>query len=638
MKTASEILREHRIDYRQTQKGKYTTTCPHCAGGYLNVEISADRVVWFCHHCNEGGGDKFEQPDRDSGFGPLKTIYDYTDEAGERLFQVLKFEPINGPKQFRQRTGPDQERWSIKGVRIVPFMLRELLADLASGHIVFVVEGEKDVLTLRRHGVPATCNPMGAGKWWPKFNEIFRGADVVICGDNDGPGRDHVKLVAHNLHGVVRRLRVLELAKFWPTIEESGDVTDWFEADGTVEQLWGFVEQLPDWVPPATNGQGEAPIKAARAPLPPKSIDDTLKVFDKWLILKDATPVLAVLGAVAANYLDGDAIWFGLIAPPSSAKTEILNSVSLLPHVVPAATMTPAGLLSGTPNKQRDKGAKGGLLRQIGDFGIIVLKDFGSILSMHTETRAETMAALREIFDGHWTRVLGTGGGKTLTWAGKVGLVFASTGVIDSYYSVIGAMGDRFLFCRMAPTAGQAQFTRALDHVGATTAQMRKELAEAVAQLFAGRATQPRPISKDEINGIGQAISLVVRLRGAVERDRRTRELEAIYGAEGTARVGLALERLLAGLDTLGVERETAMAVVVSVAMDSAPPLRRRAYECVCRYRNVETADVAIELGLPTVTARRILEDLAAYGLVTRYSQGQGKADLWDKAPWETDQ
>ena len=72
---------------------------------------------------------------------------------------------------------------------------------------------------------------------------------------------------------------------------------------------------------------------------------------------------------------------------------------------------------------------------------------------------------------------------------------------------------------------------------------------------------------------------LVVRLRGAVVRDRQSREIEAVYGAEGTARIGLTLERLLAGLDTLGVERETAMKVVEAVALDSVPPSRRRAYE-----------------------------------------------------------
>ncbi len=78
-----------------------------------------------------------------------------------------------------------------------------------------------------------------------------------------------------------------------------------------------------------------------------------------------------MLGTVAANLLEGDAVWLGIIGPPSSANTELLNSISKLPKVVQAATLTPAGLLSGTPKKQSAKDAKGGLLREIGDFGII---------------------------------------------------------------------------------------------------------------------------------------------------------------------------------------------------------------------------------------------------------------------------
>jgi hypothetical protein len=368
------------------------------------------------------------------------------------------------------------------------------------------------------------------------------------------------------------------------------------------------------------------------------TINETLDVFKHWLLLRDPTPVLAVLGAVAANNLDGDPVWLGIVAPPSSAKTELLSALSTLPDVVQAATVTPAGLLSGTPKKQRDKGAKGGLLQQIGEFGILVLKDFGSVLSMHPETKTEVLAAMREIYDGHWTRHLGTDGGLTLSWQGKLGLIFAVTGVIDSHHGVIGSMGDRFLLSRMAPAAGQAQFTRALAHAGATTKQMRNELAETVARLFTNRRTEPRSISDEEANRIGMAISLVVRLRGPVARDRRTNEIEAVYGAEGTARIGLALERLLAGLDTLGVERKIAMDVVLSVAMDSVPPQRRAAYECVCKHGDLKTADVAVELGLPTNTARRILEDLTAYRLLERQSTGQGKADVWVKANWEAEE
>jgi hypothetical protein len=203
-------------------------------------------------------------------------------------------------------------------------------------------------------------------------------------------------------------------------------------------------------------------------------------------------------------------------------------------------------------------------------------------------------------------------------------------GLIDSHYGVIGAMGDRFLLCRLAPVV-HGQFSQALKHMGTATAQMRKELAEAVAGLFAGRQPEPQPISPDEIARIDRAIMLVVRLRGAVERDRSSREIEAIYGAEGTARIGLTLERLLAGLDTLGIGRATALDVVEAVAMDSVPPIRRRAYEYLQSVTDdfAETSAVATAIELPTMTARRALEDLAAYQLVERISQGPGKPDLW---------
>jgi hypothetical protein len=205
------------------------------------------------------------------------------------------------------------------------------------------------------------------------------------------------------------------------------------------------------------------------------TIEETLAVFHKWLVLPDRTPVYAVMGTIAANLLPGDPVWLGLVAPPSSAKTEILNSTCSLPHVIQVATLTPAALLSGTPKKQHDKTARGGLLRQIGDFGVLVLKDFGSMLSMRPDAKAEVLAALRELFDGAWTRHLGTDGGKTLSWKGKVGLLFGVTGVIDSHYGVIGAMGDRFLLCRIEPSL-KGQLDQALKHAGKATLQCARSL------------------------------------------------------------------------------------------------------------------------------------------------------------------
>ena len=110
------------------------------------------RATWFSHGCQEGGGEKYDQSQKGANgkapLGAAKAVYDYTDEAGKRLYQVLRYEPLNALKQFVQRTGPDQVKWSIKGVRRVLYRLPELIEAVAQNHIVFVVEGEKDVETL----------------------------------------------------------------------------------------------------------------------------------------------------------------------------------------------------------------------------------------------------------------------------------------------------------------------------------------------------------------------------------------------------------------------------------------------------------------------------------------------------------
>ena len=66
------------------------------------------------------------------------------------------------------------------------------------------------------------------------------------------------------------------------------------------------------------------------------------------------------------------------------------------------ASASDAALLSATPKKERAKGATGGLLRRIGERGVMVVKDVTTILSMDRNMRGEVLAALREVYDGRW--------------------------------------------------------------------------------------------------------------------------------------------------------------------------------------------------------------------------------------------
>jgi len=85
--------------------------------------------------------------------------YDYGDESGQLLYQVVRTEP----KGFFQRHPDAFGKWvNRKGKRQVLYRLREVL----EAPIVFVVEGEKDVETLRSYGFVATTNAGGAKAPW----------------------------------------------------------------------------------------------------------------------------------------------------------------------------------------------------------------------------------------------------------------------------------------------------------------------------------------------------------------------------------------------------------------------------------------------------------------------------------------
>lgn len=168
--------------------------------------------------------------------------YNYTDEAGELLFQVVRFLP----KTFRQRQ-PDGKGgwvWSLKGARRVLYCLPQVKEAVASRRMVFIAEGEKAADALMKLGASATCSPGGAGKWRKDYSQHLVGADVVILPDNDEAGEHHCEAVAKSLTSIAARVLVLRL----PGLPAKGDVYDWVQEGGTAEQLGQLVEKNSiDW-------------------------------------------------------------------------------------------------------------------------------------------------------------------------------------------------------------------------------------------------------------------------------------------------------------------------------------------------------------------------------------------------------
>src|SRR6516225_779255 len=109
--------------------GEGSAKCPFHEDRKASLSANRDNGLWFCHACNFGGTAR-EFAERLGVEAPAanrrsaERAYDYRDENGALLFQVVRF----AGKDFRQRR-PDGKGgwlWNLNGVRRVPYRLPEL--------------------------------------------------------------------------------------------------------------------------------------------------------------------------------------------------------------------------------------------------------------------------------------------------------------------------------------------------------------------------------------------------------------------------------------------------------------------------------------------------------------------------------
>ncbi len=195
----------------------------------------------------------------------IKAQYDYFYEDGTSAFSVFRFEEEGRNKTFRQWHYDFQtEQWvhNVQGVRLVPFNLQAVI----EAKTVFIVEGEKDCLRLKDLGLVATCNPMGSGKWKDEYGQFLKGKTVIIIPDNDRPGREHAEDVKAKIKPFVDSVRLVEL----PGLPPKGDVSNWLDAGGTIDQLREIVAKVPEETKP--KGPWDSPVSIRRmvtTPPPP---------------------------------------------------------------------------------------------------------------------------------------------------------------------------------------------------------------------------------------------------------------------------------------------------------------------------------------------------------------------------------
>jgi hypothetical protein len=475
----------------------------------------------------------------------------------------------------------------------------------------------------------------------PDWRDItLKGRQVFVAFDSDVMTKKEVAKALKALSTFLGYRGAAVQLIYLPSGEDGTKVgvDDYLAAGHSVDELLALAREPSEKRKP----DGGPPPRPAPKPPTPVALDAALKVFRNWLHLDNDDVILTVAAAVVGNLAPGDPCWLLVVAPPSSAKTEVVRAIDPLPCVYMASTVTEAALLSGTSAKERAKDATGGLLRQVGEFGILCFKDFTSTLSQNKETAKQALSALREIYDGQWERPVGTDGGKMLTWKGKCGLVGAVTPNIDRYGQVVTSLGDRYLLLRLDAIEDQDEVVGAALRHDHDPGRMRRQLADAMTGLIASadRAKVTRELAEHEQKALGRLAIYTAAARTPVERDSYTGDLLVMPQAEGPGRLALALKRIYGGLEALGVDDGKRWRILARIARDCVPSVRTTLIRHVVKLTvPTKTDTIAEAVGMVKKTAERHLEDLALLKLVerSRESTAANAAVLWQPSSWLAD-
>jgi len=367
------------------------------------------------------------------------------------------------------------------------------------------------------------------------------------------------------------------------------------------------------------------PVPMTNNAAEPITLVDAHAVFTRWLgVDYDLGALDAVIATAAVEQLGGDPVWLLVVSGSGAAKTETVAPLAGAGAHVTSTITSEGALLSATSRKETARDASGGLLRKIGSRGVLVLKDFTSILSMGRDQRAAVLAALREVYDGRWERNVGTDGGRTLTWEGRIVIIGAVTTAYDTAHSVVAAMGDRFALVRVDSTVGRLasgrQALRNVDH----EIEMRADLADAMAGVLAGIDPAAATLDDDDETRLLGAANIVTLARTAVEYDARGEVIDA-HAPEMPTRFAKMLGQIVRGGRAAGMGRPSSLALAERVARDSVPPLRLDVLRFVLDTPYCTTAEATKGLQKPRSTVDRALQSLHVLGLLRVEDAPQGE-------------
>lgn len=375
---------------------------------------------------------------------------------------------------------------------------------------------------------------------------------------------------------------------------------------------------------------------------PKVTIDDVQAAYDHAFLLADRNIIKLVAAVVLANQLEGPPVWMLIVASSSGGKSAILMTLDELEFIQgKRMTFFISDLTENTfASGFKSAGGDASLLMQLPIGGMLIFKDFTSLLTKRQEARNAIMGQLREVYDRKFDKR--TGNNQNVQWKGKAGAIAGVTEAVHEYMSEMSVMGDRFImysmqqpdrleatrFVMAMKTLDNSQETR----IESAKQQMHAYLRGALKDM--GKAKLYMTPKDQEM--LIQVADFVTKVRSGVVEDERTGHVKFVPSAEMPIRlidqlmsIGTALCHMNVVDGKPPMLSEVDMNMLFKIAFDSIPLKRRWALRQLATYRvGVTTAGLAAMLNYETEVVKRWLAQLNALGIIRRM-RGTHGADQW---------
>jgi hypothetical protein len=265
--------------------------------------------------------------------------------------------------------------------------------------------------------------------------------------------------------------------------------------------------------------------------------------------------------------------------------------------------------------------------------GVIIFKDFSSIMSKRPEARAEIMSQMREIWDGSYSPGKGT---RTMDWSGKVTVIAAVTPAIERAWAVQRELGERFVQVRWPREDGvetALSAGRQLDEPKITE-RFQEKIKEFVSHETLGRT----PVDLPDAHRFVYLAEIAAILRGHVVRDPNSRTIIELPQCEAPTRLVKAMMQVAMGSAALYRRDEVGeddIRLAYRIGVDSIPLSRLSVVKAI-RNRAVP-AEIVETTGFQFSSVEWITDELASLGVISKSELGfmeytKHFNELWQQA------